>query len=267
MLLYFPPTTGEHGLGPNAEPVQYDFNRLGFEGGDVAAELSKQIGVDVPYRAPFPWKFALTATLVAVSLTTLLIVVLPRLSSSQFNASGAFGVLIQVATLSTITVMCAGHMWNGIRGAPYMMMGQGGKPEYFASGFQNQYGAETQIVAIICQCLSSFLFLFAYSPSLIWTLTRFSTEQTACWPLRRSRLQFSCRNSGIRSDSALASMCGRPSCSAPSAFSSTSSASRSESSLFFLPSLFPFQAPLSSLSTLTPASLLSLLLTARPTLS
>lgn len=150
VLLYFPPTSGEHAKGTGAEPEQYDFNRLGFDGADVAAELSKQLGVDVPYRAPFPWKFALTATLVAVTLTTLLIVVLPRLSSAQLNLSGIFGVLIQLVTLSTITVMCAGHMWNGIRNAPYMMMGQNGKPEYFAGGFQNQYGAETQIVSIIC---------------------------------------------------------------------------------------------------------------------
>jgi len=42
--------------------------------------------------------------------------------------------------------MTAGYMFTRIRGAPYTAGGS-----WIASGYQNQYGQETQVVAAICE--------------------------------------------------------------------------------------------------------------------
>jgi oligosaccharyltransferase complex subunit gamma len=46
--------------------------------------------------------------------------------------------------------MISGHMWNHIRGPPYIIA-QNGKVNYIAPGFSSQIGIESQIVAIICK--------------------------------------------------------------------------------------------------------------------
>lgn len=53
--------------------------------------------------------------------------------------------------LIAILLFTSGQMFNHIRKAPYVAGdGQGGI-SYFAGGFQNQFGMETQIVAAICK--------------------------------------------------------------------------------------------------------------------
>lgn len=117
----------------------------------MAAELSKQLGIKIPYRKPFAWRVAATATLATFFISTVLYLIVPKLAAADSWSFGtAWSILCQAAILITITVMCAGQMWNSIRHAPYMSMTANGQPEYFASGFQNQYGAETQIVALVC---------------------------------------------------------------------------------------------------------------------
>ena len=46
--------------------------------------------------------------------------------------------------------MISGHMWNQIRNPPYSVPGRDGRAGFIAQGFQNQFGLETQIVAVIC---------------------------------------------------------------------------------------------------------------------
>ncbi len=53
-----------------------------------------------------------------------------------------------VLSLAMILVFTSGHMWSRIRGAPYTMGGSA-----IVGGFQNQVGAETDIVAALCECL------------------------------------------------------------------------------------------------------------------
>ncbi len=56
-------------------------------------------------------------------------------------------------SLITILLFTSGHMFNHIRKVPYVAgNGQGGI-SYFAGGFSNQFGMETQIVAAICMFL------------------------------------------------------------------------------------------------------------------
>lgn len=45
-------------------------------------------------------------------------------------------------------------MFNHIRKVPYVAGDGRGGISYFAGGFSNQFGMETQIVAAICKCLS-----------------------------------------------------------------------------------------------------------------
>ena len=42
-------------------------------------------------------------------------------------------------------------MFNHIRSVPYAMPDGKGGLNYFANGFQNQFGLETQIVAAMCK--------------------------------------------------------------------------------------------------------------------
>ena len=70
------------------------------------------------------------------------------------------------AAISLILVLLftSGHMFNQIRGVPYIATDQKGKVTYFAGGFQNQLGMETQLVAAICEFLFLFFLLFFSFP-------------------------------------------------------------------------------------------------------
>jgi OST3 / OST6 family. len=54
-------------------------------------------------------------------------------------------------TLISILLFTSGHMFNQIRNVPYVAGDGRGGIAYFAHGFQNQYGLETQIVAALCK--------------------------------------------------------------------------------------------------------------------
>lgn len=57
------------------------------------------------------------------------------------------------AAISLIAVLLftSGHMYNHIRKVPYVQPDGKGGVSYFAGGFQNQFGLETQIVAAMCK--------------------------------------------------------------------------------------------------------------------
>lgn len=54
-------------------------------------------------------------------------------------------------TLISILLFTSGHMFNHIRNVPYVAGDGRGGISYFAPGFQNQFGLETQIVAALCK--------------------------------------------------------------------------------------------------------------------
>ena len=73
-------------------------------------------------------------------------------------------------SLITILLFTSGHMFNHIRKVPYVAgNGQGGV-SYFAGGFSNQFGMETQIVAAMCKSFQSTLALrtFTLISSIRW---------------------------------------------------------------------------------------------------
>ena len=67
------------------------------------------------------------------------------------------------AALSLITILLftSGHMFNHIRKVPYVAGDGKGGINYFAGGFSNQFGLETQIVAAMCTLSILFLSSFA----------------------------------------------------------------------------------------------------------
>lgn len=129
--------------------MTYDFNRAGFEGDDFAEWMSNEKGIAVTYSKPIPWK--LLATVAASGATAAAVVIFLAPKIGFFTGSK---IIWEILTLGTVIVMCSGYMWNQIRGAPYSGVGAGGKIEYFAGGFQNQFVAETQIVSCICESRS-----------------------------------------------------------------------------------------------------------------
>ena len=55
-------------------------------------------------------------------------------------------------TLIAVLLFTSGHMFNHIRNVPYVSGDGNGGLSFFAGGFQNQFGLETQIVAAMCEC-------------------------------------------------------------------------------------------------------------------
>jgi OST3 / OST6 family, transporter family len=67
-------------------------------------------------------------------------------------------------SLIMILLFTSGHMFNHIRKVPYVSGNGKGGISYFAGGFSNQYGMETQIVAAMCksrEAYTSYHFKFA----------------------------------------------------------------------------------------------------------
>lgn len=54
-------------------------------------------------------------------------------------------------SLIAVLLFTSGQMFNHIRKVPYVSGGPGGTVTYFAGGFQNQFGLETQVVAAMCK--------------------------------------------------------------------------------------------------------------------
>jgi oligosaccharyltransferase complex subunit gamma len=54
-------------------------------------------------------------------------------------------------SLIAILLFTSGHMFNHIRKVPYVAGDGRGGISYFAGGFSNQFGMETQIVAAMCK--------------------------------------------------------------------------------------------------------------------
>jgi len=111
--------------------------------------ISRLMPGDVPHPAinrPINYVKIITVTTIVLGVLTTLFVAapyaLPLLQSRNLWAA---------ISLFTIILFCSGHMFNHIRGSQYVGNDGKGGLSYFAGGFQNQYGLESQIVAAICE--------------------------------------------------------------------------------------------------------------------
>ena len=87
----------------------------------------------------------ITITTTTLGIVSFLSVAYPYILPAIQNRNLWAGI-----SLITILLFTSGHMFNHIRKVPYVAgNGQGGI-SYFAGGFSNQFGMETQIVAAMC---------------------------------------------------------------------------------------------------------------------
>ncbi|KAK0644408.1 dolichyl-diphosphooligosaccharide-protein glycotransferase [Cercophora newfieldiana] len=150
VLFLFPPTIGPHAAA-SPEPIRYDFVNGPQSAEQVHAWLSRHLPdrPHPPVKRPINWiKWIFTTTMLAGSLTAAVVAwpyVLPIIQNRNVWAA---------ISLISILLFTSGHMFNRIRGVPYVSGDGRGGITYFASGFQNQFGMETQIVAAMYGVLS-----------------------------------------------------------------------------------------------------------------
>ncbi|KAK8049369.1 Dolichyl-diphosphooligosaccharide-protein glycosyltransferase subunit 3 [Apiospora phragmitis] len=151
VLLFFPPTIGPHAVPGVEGPIRYDFTN----GPLLAEQVHAWIARHLPGR-PHPavkrpvnyvaWAVGVVSTLgVAGALAKAGPYILPIVQNR--NAWAAISLI-------GILMFTSGHMFNQIRKVPYVAGDGRGGISYFSSGFQNQLGMETQIIAFIYGLLS-----------------------------------------------------------------------------------------------------------------
>lgn len=147
VILLFNPTTG-----PNAkvdiQPTRFDFSTGPQTAESIHAWLTRHLP-DVPHPKivrPFNYvRIAFVTTSILGAITALTVAapyVLPLIQNRNLWAA---------ISLISVLLFTSGHMFNHIRKVPYVAGDGKGGVSYFAGGFQNQFGLETQIVAAICK--------------------------------------------------------------------------------------------------------------------
>lgn len=157
-VLYTFPATSRTGN----DHISFDFNERGFAAPEVADHLNKLLNTKFSYKQPLNRKLIVGSVTGVITVVGAIFFIGPYIPA-LFTSSKPIWMLLSLGSMILFT---SGHMWNSIRSAPYIAMGQGGSPEYFAGGFQNQYGVETQIVAAIYSLLAfSFIALTVLVPA------------------------------------------------------------------------------------------------------
>jgi len=158
VVLTYPAVKGTR-RPPNGrvDPITYDFSN-GFEADTLVESINRYMPSPIPYTRPMNWAPVIggvTFLLVTALAAPLL---LPLLQNKWVWA---------MISVGTSLIMTSGLMFVRIRGNPYVAVGRDGKAEWIASGFQNQFGMETHVVAFIYGMLSlSCLALVVFAPRL-----------------------------------------------------------------------------------------------------
>ncbi|KAK5117173.1 hypothetical protein LTR85_008941 [Meristemomyces frigidus] len=150
VLLLFHPTTGPDSKADNV-PSRFDFATGTNTAEPVHGWISRQLP-SIPHPAivrPINYvKIAVTITAV-LGVITFFTVAAPYLLPIIQNRN-----LWAAVSLIAVLLFTSGHMFNHIRKVPYVAADGKGGVSYFAGGFQNQFGLETQIVAAMYGVLS-----------------------------------------------------------------------------------------------------------------
>ena len=150
VLMLFQPTVGPDAK-LDAQPVRYDFqNSQSAE--QIHSWISRHLppGPRPPIVRPFNYVGLITTTTLALGLITFVTVAKPYVLPIIQNRNLWAGI-----SLIAILLFTSGHMFNHIRKVPYVSGDGKGGISYFAGGFSNQFGMETQIVAAMCKLLRS----------------------------------------------------------------------------------------------------------------
>ncbi|KAK4548891.1 hypothetical protein LTR36_008664 [Oleoguttula mirabilis] len=150
VLLLFHPTTGPDAKADNV-PSRFEFASGTNTAEPVHAWIARQLP-SIPHPAivrPINYvKIAVTITAV-LGVITFFTVAAPYLLPIIQNRN-----LWAAVSLIAVLLFTSGHMFNHIRKVPYVAADGKGGVSYFAGGFQNQFGLETQIVAAMYGVLS-----------------------------------------------------------------------------------------------------------------
>ncbi|KAF2012304.1 hypothetical protein BU24DRAFT_426168 [Aaosphaeria arxii CBS 175.79] len=151
IILYFHPT-----IGPNArvdtQPIRFDFTNGPQSAEQIHAWISRQLPADVPKPAvsrPINYVKIVSVTTGVLGVITFLAVASPYLVPVLQNRN-----IWAAISLIAVLLFTSGHMFNHIRKTPYVAGDGKGGISYFAGGFSNQFGLESQIVAAIYGVLS-----------------------------------------------------------------------------------------------------------------
>ncbi|KAF9082738.1 oligosaccharyl transferase subunit ost3/OST6 [Mortierella sp. AD031] len=146
-VLYFP-VSGSISNDPSQD--RYDFGKSGFQAESFAAWLQSRSGISVQVQRPFDY-MDLAAKVLGTFTTVFSITLFVRKGRKIFTSKYFWSTVSMI----TIFVMISGHMWNQIRNPPYSQQSHDGRSGFIAGGFQNQFGIETQVVAVLYSLLTA----------------------------------------------------------------------------------------------------------------
>lgn len=102
-------------------------------------------GPKPPIHRPLNYVRIVTVTTIVLGLISFFSIATPYILPVVQNRN-----LWAAVSLLIILLFTSGHMFNHIRKVPYVAGDGSGGITYFAGGFSNQFGLETQIVAAMC---------------------------------------------------------------------------------------------------------------------
>ncbi|KAH8704696.1 putative oligosaccharyl transferase subunit [Talaromyces proteolyticus] len=149
VVLLFPPSIGPSAT-PDGSPFRFEFSGP-ISGDQLYTWINRHLpdGPKPPLVRPVNYMRVASAITLLLGTVTLFTVaspyVLPVLQNRNIWAA---------ISLVSILLFTSGHMFNHIRKVPYVAGDGKGGISYFAGGFSNQFGMETQIVAAIYGLLS-----------------------------------------------------------------------------------------------------------------
>ncbi|KAL1881435.1 hypothetical protein VTK73DRAFT_3953 [Phialemonium thermophilum] len=150
VLLLFQPTVGPY-ASTSPEPIRYDFTNGPQSAEQVHHWLARHTPdrPHPPVKRPINWLRWISAVIMISGAFTAAFVAWPYIFPFIRSRNPWAAV-----SLILILLFTSGHMFNHIRKVPYVASNNRGGISYFAGGFQNQFGMETQIVAAIYGVLS-----------------------------------------------------------------------------------------------------------------
>ncbi|KAH6674143.1 hypothetical protein B0J14DRAFT_589310 [Halenospora varia] len=150
VLLLFQPTIGPHAVAETG-PIRYDFTNGPQSAEQIHSWLARHLdGRPHPHvQRPINWVRGIAITTTILGTITFLSVAWPYLLPIIQNRN-----VWAAISLIAILLFTSGHMFNHIRKVPYVAGDGRGGVSYFAGGFSNQFGLETQIVAAMYGLLS-----------------------------------------------------------------------------------------------------------------